>query len=303
MRRISILFLLALASCDSAVPTEPLPTVRLVAPLPDLDLDLTDATKSIRLDTHFVGDEAAGDVAYAVRVVSGEAGEFEVEGAVLTVRPLSEGRAEVRVEARGARGGMAADTFAVAVADPCPASPPPDASVVLPVSVGQRWVYALSTYNNPSVDSYEYRSSGSVEVEVVAAGPCAEDVQAFVVREQRTETTERRRRDGGGWELSDGPTTEVQTYNWTVTDSLVTTDAPRLLGRPGGGLEPPPFGREAPRFVPASALQPDGTVDLHANTAFGPYVTLLSGVGPVRYETTTLFGTAGQAGETWTIAD
>ena len=184
--------------------------------------------------------------------------------------------------------------------DPCPAASNPGMSAVLPVSVGQRWDYALSSFRRTSSAEY-YRSSGLVEVEVVEAGRCADDTQTFVIRERRVETTERRRPDGD-WE-SNEPETTVRTYRWTVSDSLVTTDAPDLSGRQGGGLAPPPFGREAPRFVPTADLLPDGSVRLGGHTAFGPYVTLVEEVGPVRYATTTLFGTAGQASEEWTIME
>jgi hypothetical protein len=236
-----------------------------------------------------------------VSVVYGVAVEFNLTGTMLSVRPAAEGQSVVRVEARGAQGETAADTFTVVVVGPCSAQPPRDATVVFPLSEGQMWAYTLSSYRKMTSDVYEYRSSGRVEVEVVGAGPCTNHTQTFVIRERRTETTDRRRW-GQGWEPGEPVTTE-RTYRWTVTDTHVRTDAPDLSGRPGAGLAPPPFGREAPRFVSISALSPDGTVRLGASSAFGPFVQLADGVGPVRYSTTTVFGTAGSGSVEWTIAE
>lgn len=281
--------LLALTACDTASPGAG--EVRLTLPMPDLEVDAAGSLVTVNLAVRFAGNDETGALRFTAETISGGGIDAEVEGATLSIRPVSEGEAMVRVEARGEHGGTAVDTFGVRVVGPCPAA---GEAVAFPVAVGQRWVYDRSAYSKMT-SQLGSRSSGRVEVEVVAARACRGDAQPFEIRERRTELIEREvyREEGVVWEADEDSTTSERMYLWTVTDTSVVTDAPDLQGRPGAGLQPPPFGREAPRFWDSE------TYRLGDHTAFGPYVTLTQGVGPTRYSTQTLFGTVGQGDESW----
>jgi len=285
-------------------PTElptPDPSVRLVGPVPDLDVALTENARRLDLGVRFEGNEAAGPLEYSLTVLEGSGARVELDRTELSVYPVEEGTMRVRVQANGQGGGSAADTFRVAVFDPCPAAVGPDSTVVLPVEVGRRWTYELATTSNPTGGA-AHRSTGEIDLEVVEAGVCLGGRQPFVLREQRTETVERRT-NGGEWEVESGPTVTVRTYFWTVSATTVRSDAPGFSGRPGAGLEPAPFGREAPRAYPADLLDAAGEIQPPAPGPFGPWVRFRAGAGPILFSTTTLFGNSGSASETWTLRE
>ncbi|WP_412060933.1 hypothetical protein [Rubrivirga sp. IMCC45206] len=279
---LAALLLPVLAACDAAAPA-PAAEVRLVHPFADLSMDPADEPRALALDGRFEGNAAAGPVRVEATVLGDPLVEATL-GASLVLRGLAEGETAVRVEARGANGGVAADTFAVVVWSPCPRSARADEVEMFPVAVGSRWAYTLETSHTqgPS-DPYDYRSRGEVVVEVVDAGGCASDAQTFRVEERRTETFERDHRHAtppGTWEVYAGPTTTVATHTWTVTDSLVATSAPWPYAPVGGSpFEPPPFGEETPRFAPlGTTATSSGLVPPH-----GPRIEHRAGVGPVLY--------------------
>lgn len=268
--------------------------VRLLLALPDLALDVGTDPRALDLTEYFWANTEAGPLSFSTATIETAGVDVEVSGMTLSVRPTSEGIATVRVEARGELGGVAADTFSIQVADPCPVSVSDGTEVAFPIAVGRRWVYALTTASKPTSQPGA-RSSGRVEVEVVSAGTCQRDSQGFSIRERRVERFEREvynpATNSVEWVVDDDSAMSERIYRWTVTDEAVTTDAPDIQGR--GSFAPPPFGRRAPRFW-------DGeTYSEGQNSAFGPFVTYMRPVGPTRYSVSPLFGTAGQANETW----
>jgi hypothetical protein len=289
----------AWAGCDSegAPPTGQTPAaeVRLVQPLPDLTLEAGESPTSVDLAVHFTANAEAGSLSFVPTVVGDGGLTVEVAGSRLSLRAPAVGDVAVRVEARGARGGVAVDTFEVRVSRACPAGPAE--GVAFPVETGRRWVFGIETYWKPTSNPGR-RSSGRAEVDVMSATTCSGGTRQLEVRERRTELFERERyvqaSNDVEWVADEDSTVTEQVYTWTVRDSTVTTDAPDIQGQ--GAFGPPPFGREAPRFW-------DGeTTQVGQYSGFGPFVTLTRAVGPTRYYVTPLYGTAGQAYEEWTYA-
>ncbi|MGB3543576.1 hypothetical protein, partial [Rubrivirga sp.] len=187
-----------------------------------------------------------------------------------------------------------ADTFEVTVLDPCPASVQPGHVDVFPIEVGARWSYDVEASENPT-GRPATRELGTAALEVVSAGACDRGARAFAVRERVSLVAERYDAATDSWVVTGSPSVD-RTVAWTVTDSLVTTDAPPF---PGGraGLRPlAPFGQEIPRFAEA------GTISLFItrDSFLGPSIVLEAGVGPVSYWTRTNFGTVGSGFVRWT---
>ena len=247
----------------------------------------------IELGPRFSGKAAAGVLSFSATRLSGVS-PFErvVEGSRLTLRSQVLGDARIRVEARGANGGMAADTFAVHFQGTCPASLGAGQVELFPLEVGRVWTYDVSVLEQPTISPH-YRGQGTATVEVVSVAPCAGRAQVYTIRESVDLAMERQ--TGGPWTPTDPRIYQV-TYAWLVTDATITTNAPTLGGRVQA--PPPPFGREVPRFAMPAVLQ-NGTLVLPEPTPFGPYVTLTRDVGPTRYSTTTTYGTSGFGTVTW----
>ena len=153
---------------------------------------------------------------------------------------------------------------------------------MLPVAVGSRWTFDIETVRRSTYNGVSNRYTGPVTVEVVSADACANDTQVFHVRERITETVEYHPYNSDVWIYQSGPTVREQTYRWTVSDTDVTTTAPRYpdSGTGSSGSPPPPFANPAPRYVAPAALQ-NGTFALDPP---GPtLVTLRAGVGPESY--------------------
>lgn len=287
--------LLVVSACDSSKPEGPDAEVRQSRFLPDMALEVDAEPQIEDLASYFQANPEAGALSFAADLLDGGGLEMRVSGTMLSIRPIAEGDATLRVVAHGENGGMASDTFVVRTIDPCPAGTA-DTGVAFPVAVGMRWVYDLSTYRKPTSQTAT-RSAGRVQVDVLSNQPCQGGSQDFHLRVRRVERFEREvynpSTNGVEWVADQDSTESEQMTVWTVADRTVTTDAADLSCR--GICPPPPFGREAPRFWKSDTYS--------VGTGFGPFVTYRRGIGPTRYDVRPLFGTAGQASEVWEYRD
>lgn len=269
--------------------------VERMVPFPDLELYDETGVRSFDVAGQFRGNQAAGSITLSVEPLTPGIVDLALEGR-LRVQPLAVGTAQVRVEARGENGGMAADTFQVIVLDPCPASAPTGQLEVFPFEMGESWRYDVERTAS-SYGSADERALGQALIEVAADQGCASGTHTFTVRETLTLTTERRF-SGQPWFAVEQDSVTVQTYTWTVTDSLVTLTAPRIRVR-GRTAGPPPFTDEVARFAPVGTQ----TTRISGPGPGYPGVVLKVGVAPSVYALTTNFGTSGDGRLLWTLVE
>lgn len=307
MKPIHILAALVLvAGCDSAAPTSPPlspppdpPEILFVVPAPD-GFEGTEGGQDLAfsLSSFFESNASAGPVSYTANSTSASIHE-RVDGDTLRLELVYPGTARIELIAEGRTGVRATGQITVRVVGRCPAAIPSGYVGLFPepLEVGSGWTYDLRTSSQYS-GWPQYRSTGTVRLRVAQASSCLHGQQRLTLSQETVETVEVQNPSTGEWD-PEPPNRTSTFYAWVVSDTEIATEAENLRGRPGSHLAPPPFGRRAPRFADPATLSV-GVLEVWPSP-FGPNVRLRVGVGPFRYWTTTLFGTAGSGNVTWEL--
>lgn len=300
----SILFLAILATwsvlagCDSSTPEPGLPGIQLATPFPEVDVEEGGEPLVLALGPHFTASPATGALQYSAEP-SVPGALVAITGDTLRVTPVSTGEGQVVITATGAHGGRATGVLTVRVLPRCPLEISAGQVALFPdFAPGLEWRYAYrSELNGPTTN---YRHTGDAHLRVESVGACSQGTRRLHMSEEITWTAEAY--NGSTWVPNPaGDGSRIQRYEWIISDAAMVSEAPWLQGRDGGdNLAPPPFGRHAPRFANAAALS-NGVLVLGAPSPLGPDVTIRQEVGPIRYRTTTQFGTAGNGYVEWTL--
>ncbi|CAN5579918.1 hypothetical protein BH23BAC4_BH23BAC4_06470 [soil metagenome] len=214
---------LLLAACDTAGPPDG--PVRLVLPLPALQVESDGPAALVPLRNYFEADPDANPLSFSVETV-GDAVSAEVFGDTLAVRPIQEGTAEVRVTATGAQGGEARGALTVTVwQPPCPRGPDTSQADFLPLAAGDTWVFAYRYHRAGGGGSYTRQGTLSLTLTDVVCG-----------EGQRTATAEERL-VGHTWGMSIyGTATDTTAFDERRSVSVVETVAGVRLPWTIGGV-------------------------------------------------------------------